>query len=135
MALNDVIQNAVATAHSITQSLQEDVSFYAWKGQDGYGTEEWADLQTVKALVEQEDQMRQLGDGRLVKVRTKLTLLSLPANTTPNSGKARVNPVDPRDKFVMADGSTGPILNVVGLRNPGTAKPYLLEIWLGEGGQ
>lgn len=137
MALDGVVRGVVKVAHGVTKSLQETVQHHAWVGQDGFGAPsgpgpDGYDFPVpLKAMVEQKLQLRQLGDGRLVKVKAKLTFLKVIA---PNGAVGRDEPIDVRDKLVLADGTTGPILSDEGLRDPGKDRPFLIELWLGAGG-
>lgn len=134
MALDGVVRSVVKVAHGVTVSLQETVQHHAWVGQDGFGApsgpaQDGYDFPVpLKAMVEQKLQLRQLGDGRLVKVKAKLTFLKV---IVPNGAAGRDEPIDMRDKLVLADGTTGPILSDEGLRDPGKGRPFLIELWLG----
>ena len=128
MALDSVVRSVVKVVHGATKSLQPTVQHHAWIGQDGFGVVDYAPVVPLKALVEQKLQLRQLGDGRLVRVKAKLTFLKVIA---PNGTAGRDEPIDPRDKLVLADGTTGPIYLAEGLRDPGKVRPFLLEVWLG----
>ena len=60
--------------------------------------------------------------------KTKLTFV----RPIPDEGTAgRREPIDPRDKITLPDGTAGPIINTGGLVSGGTGKPYMLEVWLG----
>ncbi len=131
MALDSIVRKLVGVADTVFRSLEEEVQHYAWTGQDGFGAADDFEVPTApKALVEQAIRMHQLGDGRLVKTKAKLTFLEV---IPPNGAKGRDEPIDSRDKFVLADGTTGPILDIKGLRDPGKGRPFLLEVWLGVG--
>ena len=134
MALDSVVRSVVKVAHGVTKSLQETVQHHAWVGQDGFGApagpapDGYDYPVPLKAMVEQKLQMRHLADGRIVKVKAKLTFLKVIA---PNGAPKRDEPIDPRDKLVLADGTTGPVLDVQGMRDPGKGRPFLIELWLG----
>jgi hypothetical protein len=131
VSLAGVVKSGVRTVQRVTGSLQEQVTHRAWIGQDGFGAESWGEPVGRLALVEQRVHMRRLSDGRLVEVRAKLTLLE---EVEPNGAPDRIEPVDLRDRFTLADGTTGPVLDVQGLRNPEDGQPYLLEVYLGSSG-
>lgn len=131
MSLAGVVKAGVKTVQSVTASLQEEVVHTAWVGQDGFGAPYWGEPVSRAALVEQKVHMRRLSDGRLVEVRAKLTLLQ---PVEPNGAAERVEPVDLRDRFALADGTSGPVVDVQGLRNPEDGQPFLLEVYLGSGG-
>ena len=128
MSLAGTIKQTIATAHGVVSSLEETVKHEAWIGQDGMGSAQYGAPVNRLALVEQALQSRRLADGRIVEVQAKLTILE---EVAANGAADRTEPVDPRDRFTLADGSTGPVLDVKGLRNPESATPFLLEIYLG----
>jgi hypothetical protein len=127
VGLEDIIRSAVSIADSVSEDVQEDVVHQTWVGQDtGFGKQKPTVNVVRKALVEQKLQKVRLEDGTLVSTIAKLTFLKPIA---PNGAVGRVEPIDPNDTFVLADGTIGHYLpNVQGLRK-GT--PFLLEVWLG----
>ncbi len=136
MALDSLVRGGVKVIRGVVKSLEEDVQHHAWVSQDGFGApsgpgpDGYAFPVPLRALVEQKLQLRQLGDGRLVKVKAKLTFLKV---IVPNGASGRDEPIDPRDKLVLADGTTGPILDVQGMMDPGKGRPFFLELWFGAG--
>jgi hypothetical protein len=125
MPLDKVFRTVVKTADKIFKPVQEDVIHQTWVGGDGYGTD-YPRVDVVrKALVTQAIQGVQLQDGTTVQTKAYLVFL---APITPNGATGRTEPIDPNDRFVLADGTVGEsIPNVKGLRK-GT--PFLLEVWL-----
>lgn len=128
MSLAGTVRSAVATADKVVKSLEEEVVHVAWIGQDHFGKEKYAAPVSRKALVEQGIKDRRLGDGRIVTTRAKLTFLEI---VEPNGANGRVGAIDPRDKISLADGTSGPILDIGGLRDPEMLRPYLYEVLLG----
>ncbi len=128
MSLAGTIRSAVATADKVTKSLQENVAHRAWVSADMMGKMTFDPPISRKAIVEQAIKERRLPDGRLVMTSAKITFLEV---ILPNGAAKRQEPVDPRDRITLADGTSGPILNITGLRDPEKSRPYLLEIWLG----
>lgn len=127
MALSSIIRKGVALANKQTASLQEPVQHVAWTGQTYMGAPSTATTER-KALVEQKLHQRKLSDGTMVTVKATLTFLE----EVPAHGAAgRVEPIDPRDTFILADGSSGPVVDVEGLRDPGAARPFLLQVFMG----
>jgi hypothetical protein len=131
--LADAIRQGVGIAHQVTNEgrLQEPVTFEPYIGPDDvYGKPAYDDPQTLVALVEQRVRERRTTTGQVVVTRAKITLLELPA---PNGAADRIEPIDVRDRFTLADGTTGPIVDIEGLRDRDAGKPFLLEVWLGLG--
>jgi hypothetical protein len=131
MGLDETIRLGVATARAITLDLHGTVVWKRWTGQDGFGapTPPAAPV-NVRALIERKNKMMVLSDGRQILVKTKITILE---PLTAQGSPGRREPVDERDTFVLPDGITGPIVDIVGFVDGGTGNPYLHEIYLGEG--
>jgi hypothetical protein len=127
MSLASVVRKGVALASKQTGSLQEAVEHVTWIGQDFMGA---ATVTSVprKALVEQKLHQRRLSDGTMVTVKATLTFLDVVA---PNGATGRVEPIDTRDTFILADGSSGPVVDVDGFRDPGAARPFFLQVYMG----
>ena len=125
MALNDIVRSAVATAESVTSSLLATVSIAAWIGDDGYDAPLFAQPIVHKAIVEQKAMSIRAINGEQVMTRVQITFLHPIA---PNGASGRVEPIDPRDRIVLPDGSTGGIVLTQGMVNPATSGPYLLQV-------
>lgn len=130
MALDDIIRGAVATAHNLTTSLQPTVTHYAWIGQDAFGAKSYAPPVILPALVEQRLREHKTGSGTTVMTRAKVSFLKI---VPPNGAAGRTEPIDPKDKIVLPDGTSGPIVDVEGLIDPDSLCPYLPEVWIGAG--
>lgn len=145
MSLNDIIRNAVAVADAITKDLQGDVLHSAWIGQDGFGKPTYGrrvsglditgQFDTVgvaatrKAVIEQKQRIRDV-QGRNVLTFVHLTFVGpIPIN---GMSTVRKEAVDPRDIFVLPDGSTGPVVDVAGVVDSETNLMYAVEVWLGD---
>lgn len=125
--LADVVRAGVAAAHTITQSLQADVSLARYTGQDAFGAVTYAAAADYPALVEYKVRLHETASGKLVQTRAKVTFLTV---IPPNGAANRTEPIDSRDRIVLPDGTTGPIVDVEGLVNPDTERPYLVECWI-----
>ena len=128
MALNDTIAAAVATAKSATSALQDDITIEPWTGNSRTGAPAFGSAVTVPALIEFKQEMKKDRTGRDVITRAKVTILQ---PITANGTSGRHEPVDPRDRLTLPDGTVGPILSTEGLINPSTNAPYYFEIYLG----
>lgn len=117
MALNDLIRSGVAIADSLTISLQSTVQHESFLGQTIYGAT-WSSAIPRTAIVELRSRLHQTRDGRLVDTRA---MVLFPRDIA----------VDHRDKITLPDGSSGPIVDVVGVVNPDTSRPYATEVWIG----
>lgn len=133
MGLSATIASAVAVANSVTADLQDNVTHEAWTGQDGTTKPTFAAGVARPALIEMEPALGASGairspQGEVLAVRAKLTFLG---PITGNGAANRTEPIDKRDRFTLPDGTTGPVLQVAGMIDPNTDKPYLTEVLLG----
>ena len=115
-----LVEKLVNVADKITATLQANVSHYAFSGAtvDVYEKVTPGAPVVRACVVESTRRLFRLADGTEVLSRTKLTF-------------PRPVAVDPRDKFVLPDGTTGPILDVVGVVDPVTNALYATEVFLG----
>lgn len=133
MALSDVVRSAVATAHKVTKDggLQETVRLYRWNGQDDTGAPEYANALTVTAIVNHAGKRVRTAAGEEV-VSTAQVIFLKPIPALSAASAEREEPIDKRDKIVLANGRTGPILRTDGgLADPDTDDGYLTQVWLG----
>lgn len=128
MAFDDIIRQGVALAHSLTTSLQANVVLHRWSQSSGFGEAVYAAPITVTALIEQKQRLHAMSSGQTILTRAKITILTPLA---PLGASGRTEPIDVRDKLILPDGTTGPIVDVEGLVDPDTNRPYLYEIWMG----
>lgn len=134
MGLRDIVRGGVATAKGVlggSSGLLDTVVHQAWTGKDGYAKPTYDDSPGVsyEALVEYKRELDRVVGAEQIIQMAKITILE----PIPDHGAAeRQEPVDPRDKFILPDGRWGPILDVKGVSDPETGKPYMYEITLGE---
>lgn len=115
-----LVERLVAVADTITASLQANVSHYTYAAAtiDAYNKVTWGAATVRAAVVESNRRLFRLSDGTEVLSRTKVTF-------------PRPVAVDPKDRIVLPDSTTGPILEVVGVTDPVTNAVYATEVWLG----
>lgn len=133
MALNlsKIVSGAVKTASKLTLSLQADVTWKAWTGNDQRGRNTYM-TNTIRALVEQEIKTQiDQSTGQAIQTQAKITILDPLPVVSALSGFERTNPIDNRDILILPDGTTGPAYRPGGFVNPDTDKPFLLEVWMG----
>lgn len=134
MSLLDTVRAGIATAANITRPLQGDVQHYAWVSQDAYGAPTYDPPASGagtsrKALVDLGRKLRKTEEGKLVMTVASLTFLDV---ITPNGASGRDEPIDTRDKIVLPDGTTGPLIKGGGFMDAITGRPLLNEILIGE---
>ncbi len=125
MGYDTTVRDGVATADSITTSLQVNIRHYAWIGANDRGGPLYASPVTIKAIVDMRPRLRRTSDGTEVMQRCQVTI---PRPIRPNGAAGRREPIDPRDKIVLPDGFTGPILDIEGPVDPVTNRPYISDI-------
>lgn len=131
MALIDIVRNGVKIVSKVTDSLKESVTLEAWVGSDGKGADSYAAPVTLEALVSRKKEIRYTDSaGRVLTIAT-LTFVDPVADTTPNVGETREQPIDPRDVVTLADGSTAPVVETGGFADAATGRPFALKVVLG----
>jgi len=128
MGLGDLVRSGLQIADQVTQDLQPEVLHEAWIGQDGYGNAAYAAAVARPAIVEQRLHQRVTSSGRLVLVQAYVAFIR---PIPPNGAAGRKEPVDPRDRLTLPDGSTGPIVDQSGLVDASTTRPFYAEVWIG----
>lgn len=133
MGFDAVIRGGIATLDSVTKSLQATVTIFPWLGQDGFGKPILAATGVAyKAIVEYDPAPDRGANGVTLVVKAKVMILQPIPPTTPNANMARLNPIDNRDKVVLPNGTTGPIVGTPGVVDPTTNRPYFAEILIGK---
>ena len=128
MALDSVLRNGIKTIDKITKSLQAEVSYQPWKSQTEFGKATFGSVKKLKAVVEYNRQLRKTESGEMVMTMASVLFVQ---PLTPVGGAGRTEPIDPRDKIVMPDGRTGPIVYSKGFTDPISGRTMYHEIWLG----
>lgn len=129
MGYDDIVRGGVATIKRTTSSLQVDATLEQWNGNSASGARTYATAATYSVLEDRRVRDIRLRTGDIVTSRARVTFLE---DVAENGTAGRREPVDPRDRLTLSDGTTGPILDVPsGLVDPDTNRPYLSDVWLG----
>ena len=130
MSLATVIRNAVATAKSVTSALQANITLAAWTGHATSGAQPtYATAVTLPALIEQGPVAFRTAAGETITVKAIVHILQ---PITANGTASREEPIDPRDKITLPNGTVGaPIMSAGGFVDPSTGLPYLYTVALG----
>lgn len=132
MGYEDILRSAISGIMSPQfESMKLNVTHNAWIGDDGMGGDAFAAPVTRRALVDLTKRQRYTANGVLVMSFASLIWLDPIAATTPQSGKVREQPIDPRDQFVLPDGGTAPIVQTGGFADSATGQPFVNETILG----
>jgi len=130
-----ILRNAIQTADSLTKTLQVTVTHRAWVGQDFKGQQVLASGVARKGIYEPMHKQVFTSDGRYISVVGRLLILeAVPPTPMVVSGFSRTQPIDRRDRFELPDGEVGPIMDIKGVSDPGTNRPYFAEITFGQPG-
>lgn len=127
MSYLDTLRNGIATADSMTRSLQATVSFYRCTGIDNHGTRTYASAVSLLAVVDGKQSQIRTMTGELTMCRATLTFLNIVALSAATGGLG----VTVQDKIVLQDGTTSPILNVGGFVDAATGHAIATEVYLG----
>jgi hypothetical protein len=128
MGLNDTVRKALAVADSVTATLQTTVRHAAWAGADKYGKPIFDKYVERQAIVER--RTAAVGGTQITQAATVNFLRPI----EDHGADYRQEPIDPRDKIVLDDGWSGPIVNVSTLHNPTTSRGYYYIVSLGNPG-
>lgn len=130
MGFDSLIRGLVSgVADPLTKSLQATIVHHAWVGSDGFSSQHESAGTSRKALIEPMHKQVRLPNGKFVAIQAKVTILE---TVPPNGAAGRVEPIDPRDKIILPDGKTGPVVDVPGLTDPTTTRPYFIVFAIGE---
>lgn len=128
MGLDRLVRSVVKTADKVTKSLQDVVGYEPWIGDDAFNKPTYGAKSDEKAVVSYVQRMRKTSDGR--EVMQEATVLFV-RPIAANGAAERREPIDPRDRITLPNGMTGPILDVIGVSDPGTRYPYAPKVVLG----
>lgn len=128
MGYDALVRKGVSIIDDQTKDLQVSVDHSAWVGSGIYAEPVYATAISRMAIVEFKQVMRRTVDGREILQKATVTF----PRPIPSNGTAeRREPIDPRDKIVLPNGYTGPILDVDGVIDPSTKSLYMAEVILG----
>ncbi len=116
-----MISNLIGVADKLTKNLglQVKVSHYAWKSQTATGKPTYGGAVKRGALVDDRAGQRRTESGQTISYRVYIVFVAPVL-------------VNVKDKIVLPNGRTGPIVDVAGgLLNDKTGEGYLKEVWLG----
>ena len=115
-------------ADSLTESLQVIVTYRPWIGFDGYGSQLYGDAQQIEAIAEKSNALLKDSEGNEIRAENTITI---PRPITANGATGREEPIDPRDSFVLPDGSGGIVASVDTVVDPSSGYGYYKVVYLG----
>lgn len=118
----DIVRAGMKLADKQTDSLQPKIQLYHYVSQTGDGDVTYNPPlagagELVPALVDYKQQQRMTADGSMVLSKAYVFF-------------PRPMEIDPRDKIVLPDGTTGDIIPTAGLADKDTGKAFYKEVWL-----
>lgn len=131
MGFDSVIRNAIGIANSLTSSLQAEITLEQWTGQNDQGKPTYGSVKRLMAIIDKKQTMRKDAGGQDIVAKHALTILK-PIKA--NGADGRQEPIDPRDRITLPDGTTGPIVDIQGTVDPGAkidGDTYITEVFLG----
>lgn len=131
MAIRNALLAGIKAASAAVDDDKTSVSFEAWIGSDGQGADTFAAATMIRAVVSRKARRIRTSGGQFAHVVATLTVLDTIAPTTAQAGQTRLQPVDPRDRFTLLDGTTAPVVHVGGPFDPVTQDTYIKSIVLG----
>lgn len=124
------LTDAVAAASSAVDGLGllAPVLHEAWTGQDEYGAPTYDEAVTLQAMVQEGTNQVRTRAGEVITTRACISFLEPVAA---NGAGGRREPIDPRDRFTLPSGYTGPIVDNVGAMLAGTSSVAPISVvWL-----
>ncbi len=127
MSLLHVVRSGIETANKVTKPLQATVSYSRYLGSDEYGQVTYADPVPLKAIVDWKQKQLRTQGGVLSVSRAVVTLIDIKELNAATNNEG----VNDEDRFVLPDGTTGPILDMAGFIDALTGLPMYTEVYLG----
>lgn len=133
MSFDAIIRSGLRSAHAITASLQSAVAHERWSGVDSYGKPTYLTSVDRTAIIEKKQKRVAGPNGTEILATSRVQFLTPLPDATQYSVvlSNRRNPIDPRDRFTLPDGTTCPVVDIEGVFDPSTDRPYIEAVWLG----
>ena len=126
MALIDVLRTGVKIIDTVVDSLQSTVTLERFFVDDSGQPDHGAPI-TLKAIVDWRQKQVRTATGVLSVSRANVMFVDVAELSAATNGEG----IDDNDIITLPDGTTGPILDMAGFIDPGTAQPLATEVWIG----
>lgn len=123
-----ILRQGVSIANTVTDSLQVDVTYRAWTGQDGFGKPTFADAVTKSCILDSSPRIRTTTAGREYVQEAEAIFLE---PFTANGAALRSEPFDLRDEVTLPSGKKPVAIEVLGIADPSTNLPYMITVRFG----
>ncbi len=130
MSLATAIRDAVALVATETDETKEPVQWFPWIGDDADDRPIYAPApRELRGDVEREPGVINLPSGEVIEYSHHIVFMG---PVVDHVAEGRKGPIDPRDKFVLADGTTSPTVRVKPAHfDNTTGAGFAYEVWLG----
>lgn len=128
MGFDTIFRKMIGVIDKTSSSLQVPVTHYPWIDSGDYSEPKYGLPITRLAVVDFSQRLHRMSNGQEIMQRASITF---PRPIEANGAKDRKEPIDSRDKLVLANGYSGPILDVEGVLDPSTNLPYSVQVILG----
>lgn len=128
MNLSRLPRLGVSILDQVFDSLKVVVEHYQWIGSATNGGPSFDIMVTRRAVVDYTQRLRRTASGEDVLQKATIYFIG---PMPPHGAEGRREPIDPRDKWILPNRYTGPILEVIGIADPQTGNPYSYEVILG----
>lgn len=130
----ELLEVGINIANSLTPGVQSICVLEQFIGSGPSGDFEYDDPINVNAVVDYTNKVS-IREGQIVTVSATITVLERIEPNLAVTDPPRKNPIDPRDKLTLPDGSTGSIISVPGaVNNPKTGTGFIQVIEIGSRG-
>ena len=131
MGFDTLVRSGVALANSLTSSLQVSCTHEAWISRDVHAKPTYATGIARSGILEQKQVWVKTPTGNQIETRPTFMILGPVAD---NGANTRREPIDPRDRFTLPDGSQAFAVDVAFIIDPQTGDPYAYQLTLGDFG-
>ncbi len=123
----EALRLGVRIANNVTQDAQCTVTYKKAVPDSTFGGVSYPSAVPLKALVDWKQTQVRTMTGLLSVSRAVVTFLDVDALSSATNGDG----IDDKDIIILPDGTTGPILDLAGFIDAGTAQPLATEVFLG----
>lgn len=124
----NILKSGIKIVKDLMPDMQSQVTIYPWLGKDVHGDDTYGDPITLPCVVDLTNRVVYQGAQQVMVFAT----LDFLGDVQPNGAPGRREPIDPFDKIVLPNGSTGPIVSTPdGVMNPGTNRGFKQSVMLG----
>ncbi len=131
MGFDTLIRNGIALAKTLTADIRVTCTHEAWTGRNVNAKPTYAAGVARSGILEQKQVWVKTPTGNQIETRPTFLILEPIAD---NGASTRREPIDPRDRFTLPDGSKAFAVDVAFIVDPSTGDPYAYEITLGDFG-